>query len=86
MYYVQGLGFYSPIGEIRATTTPPTVPGVGGAPESARLLDMSAGAWLRSLSHAQSIDASRQLHRDVCRMTSNLNILDQYVMMSSWKI
>ena len=48
-----------------------------GAPESARLLDQDPGAWIRSLSRPQSIDAARQLHRDVCFMTSNLNILDQ---------
>ena len=30
------------------------------------------------LEHA--IDAARQLHRDVCLMTTNLNILDQYVL------
>ena len=41
---------------------------------------MGPGAWTRSLSHAQSVDAVRQLHRDVCLMTSNLNILDQYVL------
>ena len=76
MYYVQGLGFYSPIGEVRVSTTPPTVLGVGGGPESARLLDMSPGAWLWSLSRAQSIDVARQLHRDICLMTSNLNILE----------
>ena len=51
-----------------------------GAPESACLLDGSRGAWIRSLSREQSIDAARQLHRDVCLMTSNLNILDQYVL------
>ena len=57
--------------------SPPTVPGVGGAPESARLLDVTThGAWIRSLSREQSIE----LHRDVCLITSNLNILDQYVM------
>ena len=53
------------------------------APESAPLLDRGPSAWIRSVSCAQSIDAERQLHRDVCRMTSNLNILDQYVLVST---
>ena len=35
---------------------------------------------MRSASWEHSIDAARQLHRDVCMMTSNLNILDQYVL------
>ena len=39
-----------------------------GAPESSRLLDKGPSVWLRSLS------------RDVCLMTTNLNILDQYVL------
>ena len=51
-----------------------------GAPESARLLDKGPSAWMRSLSREQAFDAARQLHRDVCLMTSNLSILDQYVL------
>ena len=51
-----------------------------GAPESARLLDMGPGAWTRSLSRTQSVDAACQFHQDACLMTSNLNILDQYVL------
>ena len=51
-----------------------------GAPESARLLDRGPAAWIRSLSRAQSVDAARKLHHDVVLMTSNLNILDQYVL------
>ena len=47
-----------------------------GASESARLLDMGPGFGTRSLSRAQSVDAARQLHQDVCLMTSNLNILE----------
>ena len=35
---------------------------------------------MHSLSQEQPIDAARQLHRDVCLMTSNLNVLDQYVL------
>ena len=51
-----------------------------GAPELARLLDKGPSAWLRSLSHEKAIDAARQLHRGVCLMTTNLNILHQYVL------
>ena len=36
--------------------------------------------WLHSLSWEQAIDVARQLHRDVCLMTTNLDILDQYVL------
>ena len=49
-------------------------------PESASLLEMGPGRWLHSLSREQNIDAARQLHRDVCLMTTNLDILDQYVL------
>ena len=35
---------------------------------------------MHSLSREQAIDAARQLHWEVCLMTSNLNILDQYVL------
>ena len=48
-------------------------------PKSARLLDMGLGAWTRSLLRTQSVDTARQLHRDVCIMTSNFK-LDQYVL------
>ena len=51
-----------------------------GAPESARLLDKGPNAWMQSLSREQAIEATRQLHRDACLTTSNLNILDQYVL------
>ena len=51
-----------------------------GAPESARLLDRDPDAWIWLLSRVQTIDATRQLHRDACLMTSNLNVLDQYVL------
>ena len=51
-----------------------------GAPESARLLDKGPSAWMHLLSREQAIEAARQLHWDVCLMTSNLNILDQYTL------
>ena len=50
-----------------------------GTLESASLLKMGPGRWLHSLSREQAIDAARQLHRDMCLMTTNLDILDQYV-------
>ena len=37
------------------------------------------GMWLNSLSRDQSLDAALQLHKDVCLMTTNLDILEQYV-------
>ena len=51
-----------------------------GAPESASLLEMGPGMWLHSLSREQAIDAARQLHRDVCLMTTNLDVIDQYML------
>ena len=51
-----------------------------GAPQSAGLLGKGPATWLDSLSCGQAIEAARQLHRDVCLMTTNLNVLDQYVL------
>ena len=51
-----------------------------GAPESARLLYRDSSDWIRSLSRSQAINAARQLQHDACLMTSNLNILYQYVL------
>ena len=44
---------------------------------------MGIGAWIgvpESLSGDKAMDAAIQLHRDVCLMTTNLNILDQYAL------
>ena len=49
-----------------------------GTLESAILLKMGPGRWLHSLSREQAIDAARQLYRDMCLMTTILDILDQY--------
>ena len=49
-------------------------------PESASLLDMGPGMWLHYLSRDQAMDAALQLHKDVCLMTTNLDVLDQYVL------
>ena len=51
-----------------------------GVPESARLLEMGPGRWLHSLSRDQAMDAAIQLHRGVCLMTTNLDVLDQYAL------
>ena len=50
-----------------------------GVPESASLLEMGPGRWL-NMSRDKAVDAAIQLHRDVCLMTTNLNILDQYAL------
>ena len=52
-----------------------------GVPESASLLEMGPGMWLHSLSRDQAMDAALQLHKDVCLMTTNLDVLDQYVLL-----
>ena len=49
-----------------------------GVPESAGLLEMGPGRWLHSFSWDQAMDAAIQLHRDVCLMATNLDVLDQY--------
>ena len=49
-----------------------------GVPESASLLEMWPGRWLDVLSREKAMVAAIQLHRDVCLMTTNLDILDQY--------
>ena len=51
-----------------------------GAPESARLLSWDPNTWIWSLTRLQTIDAARQLQHDACLMTSNLNVLVQYVL------
>ena len=49
-------------------------------PESASLLEMGLGMWLHSLLWEQAMDVAVQLQRDVCLMTTNLDVLDQYVL------
>ena len=36
--------------------------------------------WIHSMSRLQTVDAARQLQHDACLMTSNLNVLDQYIL------
>ena len=50
-----------------------------GAPASAWLLEMSPSQWCDTLSRDQAMTAAMQLHKDVCLMNTNLDILDQYV-------
>ena len=51
-----------------------------GLPESACLLEKGPVMWLNSLSRDQAMDAALQLHKDVCLMTTNLDVMDQYVL------
>ena len=51
-----------------------------GVPESAGLLEMGLGRWLHSLTRDQAMDAAIQLHRDVCLIATNLDVLDQYAL------
>ena len=51
-----------------------------GVPESESLLELGPGQWLDTLSRDQAMAAAIQLHRDVCLMTTNLDILDQYAL------
>ena len=51
-----------------------------GVPESASLLELGPGQWLNTLSRDKAMAAAIQLHRDVCLMTTNLDILDQYAL------
>ena len=51
-----------------------------GVQEPAGLLEMGPGRWLHSLSRNQAMDAAIQLHRDVCLMATNLDVLDQYAL------
>ena len=48
--------------------------------ESAGLLEIGPGRWLHSLTRDQAMDAAIQLHRDVCLITTNLDVLDQYAL------
>ena len=56
---------------ITATSSP-----VFGMDWRAGVLEMGPGMWLHSLSRDQALDAALQLHRDVCLMTTNLDVLD----------
>ena len=51
-----------------------------GAPASAWLMEMSRGQWSDTLSRDQAMTAAMQLHKYVCLMNTNLDIIDQYVL------
>ena len=56
------------------------VPGMGGSTGIGSIIEMGPSTWIRSLSRLQTIDVAQQLQNDACLMTSNLNVLDQYVL------
>ena len=51
-----------------------------GAPDSAKLLEMSPGQWVDPLFRDKAMSAVVQLHRDACLMNTNLKILEQYAL------
>ena len=72
--------YASPSGEFGVPLHHPQFLELIGVPESASLLEMGPGRWLHSLSRDQAMDAAIQLHRDVCLVTTNLDVLDQYAL------
>ena len=46
-----------------------------GAPESARLLSLPPGHWLRTMEREEAVMAAPQLQHDVGLMMSNLQVL-----------
>ena len=50
-----------------------------GAPESARLLTRAPGHWVHTLARDVAVAAALQLQRDAGLMTSNLQVLGQFV-------
>ena len=72
--------YATPIGEFGVPQNHPRFLEWIGVPESASLLDIGPGMWLHSLSRDQAMDAALQLHKDVCLITTNLDVLDQYVL------
>ena len=68
--------YESPSGEFGVPLNHPRFLEWIGVPESASLLDMGPGRWLNALSRDQAMAATIQLHRDVCLMTTNLDILE----------
>ena len=50
-----------------------------GAPESARLLGRAPANWVRIMTRQDAMAAALQLQHDVGLMTSNLQVLGQYV-------
>ena len=72
--------YASPSGEFGIPLNHPRFLEWVGVPESVGLLEVGPGRWLNALSWYQAMDAAIQLHRDVCLMTTNLDVLDQYAL------
>ena len=72
--------YASPSGEFGIPLNHPRFLEWIGVPESASLLEMGPGRWLNALSRDKAMGAAIWLQRDVCLMTTNLDILDQYVL------
>ena len=72
--------YASPSGEFGIPLNHPCFLEWIGIPESAGLLEMGPGRWLNALLRDQAMDAAIQLHRDVCLMATNLDVLDQYAL------
>ena len=73
-------GLCATLWRIWHSSEPSTISGVDCRPGSAGLLEMGPGRWLHTLSRDQAMDAAIQLHQDVCLMTTNLDVLDQYAL------
>ena len=50
-----------------------------GAPESARLLTRAPGHWVQTMDREEAVTAALQLQHDVGLITSNLQVLGQFV-------
>ena len=77
-YLIWGLGLRFAIGRIRYSLEPSALLGVdwrSGVGQSA-----GDGRWLNALSRDKAMAAAIRLQQDVCLMTTNLNILDQYAL------
>ena len=72
--------YASPTGEFGIPLDHPRFLECIGVPESASLLDMSPGWWINALSWDKAMATAVRLQRDVCLMTTNLDILDQYAL------
>ena len=73
--------YASPSGEFGIPLNHPCFLEWIGVPESPRLLEMGPGRWLNTLSRDKAMTAAIWLQLDVCLMTTNLDILDQYALL-----
>ena len=72
--------YASPLGEFGIPLNHPSFIEWVGVPESAGLLEIGPRRWLNTLSCDQARYVAIQLHRDVCMMATNLDVLDQYAL------